>query len=368
VSRAPAPERRRLVAVNPLPWVAGGETTLLRLLPRLSEHGWRVSMTVPARGRLSEAGEALGLPVRRLALGPPQRRTLASYAGAALAPLVLARADVALLNGLSTQRVVPALRLLRRPALLCVNNPLPEPPTAWGRRGFWSVVRGIAAASDHVAGECMQAGAPAELVHTVYPAAWDGPVAPGVAAPTPSGQRVVFVGQIEPRKGVLELIEAARVFLADRPQATLTVLGEAAAGGEAYAARVREAAAHPDLEGRVRLAGFVDHAVQAMTEYDLVVVPSHEEPYGTVSAEAAAAGRSVVVCAVGGMREVVIDGETGLHVAPGDPRALAEAVGSLLDDPDRMRAYGAEGLERADRFAPERYAATMDALLRGIAG
>ena len=78
MSESPAAGGRRLVAVNPLPWIAGGETTLLRLLPRLSEHGWLVSMTVPAAGRFSDAGEALGLPVRRLALGPPERRTATS--------------------------------------------------------------------------------------------------------------------------------------------------------------------------------------------------------------------------------------------------------------------------------------------------
>ncbi len=366
MSAPPAPEARSLVAVNPLPWVAGGETTLLRLLPRLTERGWQVRMTVPSAGRLRDAGRQLGLPVRRLPLGPPEERTLASYAGAALAPAVLAGADVVLLNGLSTQRVVPAIRLLRRPALLCVNNPLAESQEAWSRPGFWTRVRAVAAASDHVADECRAAGAPPELVHTAYPAAWDGGAPPGESAPPPSGMRVLFVGQIEPRKGVLDLLEAAREFLPGRPGASLTLLGEAAAGGEAYAEQVRESAAHPVLEGRVRLAGFVDDAVQAMTEYDLVVVPSREEPYGTVSAEAAAAGRAAVVCAVGGMREVVIDGETGLHVPPGDPRALAAAVGSLLDDTDRMRALGAQALQRAARFSPDRYANTMDSLLQEI--
>ena len=227
-------------------------------------------------------------------------------------------------------------------------------------------MRAIAAASDHTARECVQAGAPGELVHTAYPAAWEGPEPPGLAARPPSGQRVLFVGQIEPRKGVLELLEAARLFLAGRPEATLTMLGEAPNEGHPYAARVLEAAAHPDLAERVRLEGFVDQALQAMTGYDLVVVPSLEEPYGTVAAEAASTGRPAIVSAVGGMREVVIDGETGLHVPPGDPRALAEAVGSLLDDPARMRQLGAQALQRAERFAPERYARTMDSLLRGL--
>jgi glycosyltransferase involved in cell wall biosynthesis len=101
-----------------------------------------------------------------------------------------------------------------------------------------------------------------------------------------------------------------------------------------------------------------------MTEFDLVVVPSLAEPYGTVSAEAAAAGRPAVISAVGGMAEVVLDGITGLHVPPGDPAALAGAVGSLLDAPERMRAMGAAALDHAGRFAPGTYADTMDALMR----
>ncbi len=354
-------EPLRAVAVNPLPWIAGGETTLLRLMPGLTERGWRMSATVPSRGRFGDALEAAGVPLRRLPLGPPERRTAGAYAGALAAPAVLRGQHLCLLNGLSTQRAVPGLRLLRTPAVLLVNNPLEQPPRAWATRRHWETVRAIAAASDHVAAECRAAGAPADLVHTAYPAAWAGPEPPGTAAPPPSGQHVGFVGQIEPRKGVLELIEAAATFLAGRPDARLTIVGEAAGAGDDYADRVRDAAAALD---RVRLAGFRADAAGAMTDFDLVVVPSLAEPYGTVSAEAAGAGRPAVITAVGGMAEVVLDGVTGLQVPPGDPAALAAAVGSLLDAPERMRAMGAAALEHAGRFAPETYAATMDQLMR----
>lgn len=353
-------DRGRVVAVNPLSWVAGGETTLLRLLPGLAERGWQVSATVPAHGRLGDALDAAGVPVRRLPLGPPERRTAGAYTGALAAPAVLRGNDVCLLNGLSTQRAVPGLRLLRTPAVLLVNNPLERPPPAWDNRRHWDTVRAVAAASDHVAAECRAAGAPADLVHTAYPAAWDGPHPPGASAPPPAGQHVGFVGQIEPRKGVLELIEAARSFLADRPDAHLTIVGEAAHREDHYAHQVRDAAGALD---RVQLAGFREDAAAAMAEFDLVVVPSLAEPYGTVSAEAAAAGRPAVISDVGGMAEVVLDGVTGLHVPPGNPDALAAAVGRLLDDPEQMRSMGAAALERAGRFAPGAYADTIDGLL-----
>jgi glycosyltransferase involved in cell wall biosynthesis len=313
-------------------------------------------------------GRALDLPVRRLPIGPPERRTPASYAGAVLAPLALRGADVALLNGLSTQRVVPALALLGKPALLFVNNPLRRPPEAWGRPYFWRRVRAISAASDHVAAECVAAGAPREIVHTVYPAAWAGLDPPGTGARPPAGQRVLFVGQLEARKGVSDLIEAARGFLSGRPDATLTIAGEAGNADDAYVRGLRAAAARPELEGRVRFTGFVDDVAAAMLDHDLVVVPSLEEPYGTVSAEAAAAGRPAIVSAVGGMREVVSDGETGLHVPAGDPRALATAVGALLDDGARMRAMAARALELCRRFSPSAYASRIDELLGGVIG
>jgi len=345
--------------------MAGGETTLLRLVPGLADRGWHTTITVPGDGRLRQTAERAGLQVRRLPLGPPDRRTAASYAGAALALRRLSDCDVVLLNGLSTQRVVPALGLLGRPAVLLVNNPLDHPPHAWRHPRQWTTIRAIAAASRHVADECVAAGAPAERVHVAYPAAWEGAAPPGASAPPPSGSHVGFVGRIEPRKGVLELIEAAHGFLEGRPAATLTIIGEPGEPGDPYARRVREAAAAPSLGGRVALAGFREDAAVAMAELDLVVVPSLAEPYGTVSAEAAATGRAAVVSAVGGMTEVVIDGETGLHVPPGDPAALAEAVGALLDDPTRLSALGARGLELAERFSPAAYAETTDGLMAG---
>lgn len=358
----------RLTAVNPLADVAGGETGLLRLLPRLAQRGWAVRLTVPTRGRLEEAARSLGVTVRRLPLGPPERRTAASYAGGALAPLVLAGSDVVFLNGLSTQRVLPALSALRRPAVLRVNNPLTAPPPAWSRDGFWRGVPAVVADSEHVARECREAGAPPERVHAVFPPAWGGAEPPGQLAPPPSAQRVAFAGQLEPRKGLAELIEAACLFLTRRPQASLTVLGEAPRGEEAYARGLRARAASSELAGRICFEGWVEDAAAKLAAFDVVVVPSLAEPFGTVAAEAAAAGRPVVASAVGGLCEVVIDGETGLLVPPGEPRALADAVGALLDDHDRLRALGARGLERASRFAPDTYADRVNGLLAEAVG
>lgn len=356
----------RLIAVSPLAGMAGGEAMLMRLLPELAGRGWSVRLAVPARGALSEAAAEAGIPASRLPLGPPERRTAASYVGALAAPLPLARADVVLLNGLSTQRLVPALRLARRPAILHVTNPLREFPRAWSRRGFWKRVRAVLADSRHSAEECVVAGAPPERVHAIPPPAWSGETMPGARSSrgAPLG-RVAFVGQIEPRKGVAELIEAAADFLDGRPDASLTIVGEPPGGGDSeYARRVRRAVARSPVGERIELAGYRPDAAEAMVEFDLVVVPSLAEPYGTVAAEAAAAGAAVVASRVGGLPEVVEHGETGLLVPPGSSDELAAAIGELLDDRERLRGFGQRALQRAgERFSPRLYANRVEALL-----
>jgi glycosyltransferase involved in cell wall biosynthesis len=80
---------------------------------------------------------------------------------------------------------------------------------------------------------------------------------------------------------------------------------------------------------------------------DAVVCVPYYEPFGIVPLEAMACGIPPVVSAVGGLRESVLDGRTGLHVPPGDPRTLAETLGRLFGDPTRMRGLGAAGVVRA---------------------
>jgi glycosyltransferase involved in cell wall biosynthesis len=357
----------RLLAISALADVAGGESTLLRALPALARRGYEPRLAVPARGELATAARARRVPTVVLPLGPPEKFTPQALAGATLAAASLLRSDVVWLNGPSTQRLVPSLALTGRRAVLRVNNPVAKPPAWWRRSRYWQIVRAISVPSTATARECVAAGAPAELVHVMPPPAW------GDERPEPHVGRqngaleVGFVGTLESRKGVLDLVQAAGSFLAEHADARLVVIGQPPPGDDGrYAEQLRDAAARVPGPERILFPGHVPNAAARIAGFDLLVIPSHAEPLASVTGEAAAAGVPVVATSVGGLAEGVGDG--GVLVAPQDPRALASAISTLLGDPEKRRQLGQQALAGASRFDPDRFAQDMDGLLRQVQG
>ena len=100
---------------------------------------------------------------------------------------------------------------------------------------------------------------------------------------------------------------------------------------------------------------------------DAVALTSVSEGTPVTIIEALAAGRVVVATRVGGVPDVVDDGETGYLVPPGDMDALAERLEELSRDPERRDAMGREGRERVlRRYAVERLVGDVDELYRGL--
>jgi glycosyltransferase involved in cell wall biosynthesis len=97
---------------------------------------------------------------------------------------------------------------------------------------------------------------------------------------------------------------------------------------------------------RVRFVGFHEDVRPAVADFDVLVLPSRQEPYGRSILEAMALGTPVVASRVGGVPEILSHGADALLVPPGDPAALAEALGSLLDDPARRRGLADRALQR----------------------
>ncbi len=332
----------KLLAVNAVDQPGGAEIGLLRLLERLSARDWDITLTSPsAEGPLAEAGYAhVRLDVGGLHAGEGAR-AVASWPKA----LRLARDhDVVYLNSTVCGRLLPALRGKFK-SVLHVHDIVDRVPRHWQRAGV--VLADSAAVAERLDG--LEA-------HVVYcPIELDPPPA---APPWDSDGRspvIGYVGRIEARKGVIDLVNAAPAIHAQLPNARIVVIGDDVYGAD------------PQYVADVRAVGAVEHhpwtanAAGVMRHLDVLVAPSHQEPFGTVLSEAMAVGTPVVATRVGGLAEVVEDGVTGVLVEPGQPQAIAGAVMQVLSE--RQRMSDAARLA-AQRFGADAYADRVEALIR----
>lgn len=154
---------------------------------------------------------------------------------------------------------------------------------------------------------------------------------------------LLFVGRLEYEKGVHDAIAALPRIRRTHPGTTLTIAGE----GTQQDWLVEQARKHKVLKA-TRFAGHCDHAdlLALLHRADAAVLPSHYEPFGLAALEAAAAGTPLVTSNIGGLGEAVIDGKTGVSCAPRDVAGLADAVRSVLDDPDAAQRRAEAARER----------------------
>lgn len=156
----------------------------------------------------------------------------------------------------------------------------------------------------------------------------------------PAGAAVVgFLGRFVRQKGLPHVLELARVLESRAPAAVVVLVGTGP-----LEASVREAA---EKLTNVRFAGVRSHPQAVMSLFDVTIMPSEWEPFGIVALESFALAKPVVCFAVNGLPEIVVDGETGIGVDPGDDGALAEGVISLLENPELAKRLGDNGLRRA---------------------
>jgi glycosyltransferase involved in cell wall biosynthesis len=179
---------------------------------------------------------------------------------------------------------------------------------------------------------------------------------------------ILSVGRLDPQKGHPYLIEAMRRVLQEVPQARLVIVGGAQQASEEYVADLRTLAAAPGLAGKVTFTGERTDVPQLMAACDVFALASLWEGFGLVFAEAMAASKPVVATNVSAIPEVVVHGETGILVPPGDPQALAEALIRLGRDPAERRRLGRNGYHRvrtqftAERMVDETMAVYREAL------
>jgi glycosyltransferase involved in cell wall biosynthesis len=354
----------------------GAERHLLELWSRLDREAFEIEIFCFRReGGFRTAVEALGWPVHDLGMG---RRLYGPAGLRALARLVAGlrrfRPHVVhsyllwpnLMGSLAgrlagARRVVAAKRNVDafEPGHLRMANAL-------GLR----LATHVTAVSEQVARSAVALGVARERI-TVIPNGVDvdrfarppGP-RPEPLARLPAGSRVVgSVGCLAPRKDFAVLLEALSRLRERHPEAAAVVVGD---GPE----RARlEARAHAlGLNGSVVFVGERDDVDQWLPHFDLFTLASREEGIPNAVLEAMAAGRPVVATAVGGTPEVVEHGRNGRLVPPGDPAALAAALGELMDRPEEARRLGAQAARDArERLAIDTMVRRHEAFYRSLA-
>ncbi|MDQ6745173.1 MAG: glycosyltransferase family 4 protein, partial [Actinomycetota bacterium] len=251
--------------------------------------------------------------------------------------------DAVYLNGTVCGRLLPALPARRARRVLHIHDMVRRVPRFWQRADV------VLAASQAVASR----------LRDLHPQVVYGPIdpdPPAVEAPWSGagGPVVGFVGRIEPRKGPLELVRAAPAVKRGAPGARVVVVGD-----DPYHTDPRYTHAvcrSPEIEHY----GWVPDAAGLMRHLDVLVLPSYEEPFGTVLSEAMMVGTPVVATCVDGLPEVVRDGVNGRLVPPGDPDALAAAILEVLANRPRMSRAARQS---ALRFATPAYVDRVQRLI-----
>lgn len=153
----------------------------------------------------------------------------------------------------------------------------------------------------------------------------------------------LYLGRLAPEKGVDRLIRAAALLESRTADWCLRVVGSGPEGS-ALATLARRL----ELNGRVEFPGEIASGARArvFAEADVLVLPSHQESWGLVVNEALSAGLPVIAPYwVGAAADLLVDGYDGVVLPSNDPRAIATAMASLVEEPDRIPAMGERGRE-----------------------
>jgi D-inositol-3-phosphate glycosyltransferase len=175
-------------------------------------------------------------------------------------------------------------------------------------------------------------------------------------------QRILlFVGRIEPLKGIDILLGAAAQLEAEHDFSVFVIGGDNTAR-EGEMAHLRDLARRLGIAERVRFLGAVDHERLPLfySAADVCVVPSFYESFGLVALEAMACGTPVVASRVGGLAGTVRDGETGYLIPWRCPEPFAERIELLLGNEELRTAFGTAARETVERF---RWANVAEAVL-----
>jgi glycosyltransferase involved in cell wall biosynthesis len=175
----------------------------------------------------------------------------------------------------------------------------------------------------------------------------------------------LFVGRLDIQKGLPSLLDAAQKLVDERPTWQLALAGD----GPRRTWLVGQINSQRGFQGRVRWLGSRDDIPALLKAADVLVLPSLWEGMPNVVLEAMAAARPVIGTAVEGIEDLVVPGQTGWLVPPGDVASLAQALLEAVDSPQRCRELGENGRHRVEQeFSLPRMVAAYESVWARVLG
>jgi glycosyltransferase involved in cell wall biosynthesis len=324
--------------------LGGQEIRILTESRWLLDHGWGALIACQPGSRLLGEAQAAGLPVMALRM----RGAFDPCALLALRRLIRAR-QIALVHthsSVDSWLVTLAARSLRCPVVRSRHVSI---PILRHRALVYRLADRVLTTGDAIARIVAAAGVDPATIVSVPAGVDTSRFHPGVSgkavrdalglAPAPAGHVVGLVANIRGSKGHEYFLQAAREVLRVLPGARFLIVGDGV-GFEDVRRRVHALG----LDGPVIMTGFRRDIPEVMAALDVLVLPStRSEATSQVIPQALAVGTPVAATAVGGIPEIIRDGENGRLVPPADVPALAAAILDLLRDRERARRLARTG-------------------------
>lgn len=177
--------------------------------------------------------------------------------------------------------------------------------------------------------------------------------------------RIAVIGRLSPRKGQDVVIRALSRLQFSGIRATVEFAGDTFAGYEWFEQELQQLATELDVTERCKFLGYSTNISEVLERSDIAVVPSRQEPFGTVAAESMAALRPTIVSDVEGLLEIVEDHVNGLVFKSGDDEALAEQIALIANDDDLAQRIATAGRKSVEvRFSANSYCSAIWEIVR----
>jgi len=351
---------RRVLYLAWAPFFSGAERALLLTLRALDPSRYEPIVLAGTEGEFAEQVRALGIPCQVADLRPfDAKHPLVSMQSIAAVVRAARRYDVSVIHSNEVPSFQPggyAARMLRIPSVTHVRFFDRTAGYRWFLRSKFSSALFVSESlltSAIAESPELFSGRSSVLYDAVEPRAnWSAheqrEARLSLGLPT-ERTIVALTGQIAEVKGIWDFVDAARILASRGADPFFAVLGDDLKTGGKLRTAMEQRVAALELTARFKFLGFRKNAPELVQAFDIIAVPSHVEPLGNATLEAMAAGRPVIGSRVGGIPEMVVDGETGTLVPPSNPTALAAAIERIVSDVGLRAAMSHNARTRATK-------------------